>query len=444
MSKVISEPNTVDFIKMNSFLVCSIITQPILSLLISYFSRKDKFEHKELLLNSTVRKNMLFVESGDYNNKINFLKSNNQERSICFFCNVSEAGACIVALAFLLSVYLKWYIVITDIIIYIIIASISVSPNLKLAKMMSDFWVKYIQNTRYYNYISDVLSKKEYVEEKNIYHFFDFFEDIFDKEFQKAAEENRNLGKKRVVLEEKNNILNCLFVLFEIFFLAVLCRRELITVGFFVVLLPFAITTYSKVCTAINGINSLSQADKYIAEEKEFLTMEQKKEIKYEKEDKAIKLDGITFSYPNNEKKVLNELSFSFDKGKKYAIVGVNGSGKTTLAKIISGIYEPQNGTVTRSSDVTVLFQDFNKYPFSVAENISLQKDYDVKKIHNILGLLGLQPRINELKNGIESELTNIKEDGVDLSGGQWQRLAYQEYYIFQMTLLFWTNQQPA
>ena len=114
------------------------------------------------------------------------------------------------------------------------------------------------------------------------------------------------------------------------------------------------------------------------------------------------------------------------------------------MAKIISGIYEPQNGTVTRSSDVTVLFQDFNKYPFSVAENISLQKDYDVKKIHNILGLLGLQPRINELKNGIESELTNIKEDGVDLSGGQWQRLAYQEYYIFQMTLLFWTNQQPA
>ena len=289
---------------------------------------------------------------------------------------------------------------------------------------MGDFWVNYIQNTRYYNYISDVLSKREYAEEKKIYGFFDFFVKKFDSEFHKAAKMNKELGKKRIILEETNNLVNIIFIIFEVMFLAMLCIQEIVPVSFFVAILPFAISAYSKVCIAMNSFNSISQVQRYMNEEREFLEMEKKEEGRYEEKDYAIKLNGISFRYPDNDRLILDNISFNFEKGKKYAIVGVNGCGKTTLAKLISGLYEPQKGLIESSGEVAILFQDFVKYPFSIGENVALQKEYDANKIKEILELLGLNTKMEEMKNGLKSELTNTKVDGINLSGGQWQRLA--------------------
>ena len=180
LAEVIEHQRMDDFVRMSVFFALSIMIAPISSLLISYYVTKSKFEHKGIIIDSAIQKRMLFVESESYNQKINFLKSYNQEQEIfSFFCRVSEAIAYMLALMFLLSLHLRFYWVILDAVIYLAIALISVYPNVKLSKMMGDFWVKYIQNTRYYNYISDVLSKKEYVEEKKIYEFFDYFTCIF-------------------------------------------------------------------------------------------------------------------------------------------------------------------------------------------------------------------------------------------------------------------------
>ena len=425
MSRVIEEPLTSNFIKMSIFLVCSIMFAPVLSIIISYFVKKDKYERKEKIINSATKKRMLFIESEKYNNKVNFLNSNNQERDIFnFFCNLSAAGAYLLAIMFLLSSYLTWYWVVLDILIYLFVSVLSVWPNLKLANLMGDFWVNYIQNTRYYNYISDVLSKREYAEEKKIYGFFDFFVKKFDSEFHKAAKMNKELGKKRIILEETNNLVNIIFIIFEVMFLAMLCIQEIVPVSFFVAILPFAISAYSKVCIAMNSFNSISQVQRYMNEEREFLEMEKKEEGRYEEKDYAIKLNGISFRYPDNDRLILDNISFNFEKGKKYAIVGVNGCGKTTLAKLISGLYEPQKGLIESSGEVAILFQDFVKYPFSIGENVALQKEYDANKIKEILELLGLNTKMEEMKNGLKSELTNTKVDGINLSGGQWQRLA--------------------
>ena len=425
LAEVIEHQRMDDFVRMSVFFALSIMIAPISSLLISYYVTKSKFEHKGIIIDSAIQKRMLFVESESYNQKINFLKSYNQEQEIfSFFCRVSEAIAYMLALMFLLSLHLRFYWVILDAVIYLAIALISVYPNVKLSKMMGDFWVKYIQNTRYYNYISDVLSKKEYVEEKKIYEFFDYFTCIFENEFDKAAKANKELGKKRIGLEEKNNFINAFFILFEISFLAILYGKELITIGFFVAVLPFAISAYSKVCVAINGVNGLAQADRFLREENAFLEIEKKTVPKVEKMECAIKLERITFMYPETERIILDDLSFIFEKGKKYAIVGVNGSGKTTLAKVIAGLYEPQKGTASTAGEVAILFQDFVKYPFSVGENVALQKEYDAEKIRGILEVLGMNAKLMDMKKGLESELTNTKADGVNLSGGQWQRLA--------------------
>ncbi|MDE7001313.1 MAG: ATP-binding cassette domain-containing protein [Lachnospiraceae bacterium] len=425
LSRVIEEPDIPNFTKMSIFLAGSILIAPAVSLLVSSFAAKDQYEHKERLIKAAVQKRMLFVESERYDHQVNFLKSNSQEREILSLIQkVSEAGACLLALMLLLSIYLKWYLVVLDGAVYIAVAVILIQPTLKLARLMSDFWVNYIRNTRYYNYISDVLSRKEYVEEKKIYSFFGYFVNIFDLEFRKASEINKDLGKKRIRLEEKNDLINSVFILFQMLFLAILCVRDLISVSFFVAVLPFAIMTCSKVCIAVNGLNSLSQAERYLAEEKAFLAIEQKEATQYKEMEYALHLNGISFAYPNTERLILDNISFDFKKGKKYAIVGINGCGKTTLAKVISGLYEPQTGSVTSAGEIAILFQDFVRYPFTVGENVALQTEYDADRINRILELLGMTAAIENMKKGLASELTNTKADGVSLSGGQWQRLA--------------------
>lgn len=94
------------------------------------------------------------------------------------------------------------------------------------------------------------------------------------------------------------------------------------------------------------------------------------------------------------------------------------------MAKVISGLYEPQTGSVTSAGEIAILFQDFVRYPFTVGENVALQKEYDADRINRILELLGMTAAIENMKKGLASELTNTKADGVSLSGGQWQRLA--------------------
>lgn len=425
LSRVIEKPDIPDFTKLILFLVCSVLITPVRSFLISSYITADKYEHKENLIRAAVQKRMLFIESERYDQKINFLKSNSQESEVLSFIQkLSEAGTCLLAFMLLLSLHLKWYLVLLDTALYVVIAVLSVRPTLKLARLMGDFWVNYMRNTRYYNYISDVLSRKEYVEEKKIYGFYAYFVRIFDHEFQKAAKINQEHGKKRIRLEEKNNLVNSVFIFLELLFLAILCLRDFIPVSFFAAVSPFVILTYSKVCLAVNGLNSLSQAQRYLAEETDFLETEQRESKHYEEMDCALRLDGISFTYPNTKRTILDNISFAFKKGKKYAIVGVNGCGKTTLAKVISGLYEPQKGSVNSTGEAAILFQDFVRYPFSVGENVALQEEYDSDRINHILELLGMKTAIQDMKNGLASELTNAKADGINLSGGQWQRLA--------------------
>ena len=102
----------------------------------------------------------------------------------------------------------------------------------------------------------------------------------------------------------------------------------------------------------------------------------------------------------------------------------MNGSGKTTLTKIIGGFYQPQSGTVYCADQPSILFQDFVHYPFTVSENIALAPHPDENSIWNTLRLVGLDEKIRSLPKAEHTELTRIKEEGVDFSGGEWQRIA--------------------
>lgn len=156
---------------------------------------------------------------------------------------------------------------------------------------------------------------------------------------------------------------------------------------------------------------------------------------------RSLKLEHCSFSYENKQKLVLEEISILIQKGQQLAIVGHNGAGKSTLVKLILRLYDPVSG-ILRLNGIpyqqyqiqelrkcfAVVFQDYQYYAYTIAQNILMKKDITVEdKVYaeEILKKVGLYDKVISFPKGVDTEMTReFDQDGVVFSGGELQRLA--------------------
>ena len=146
----------------------------------------------------------------------------------------------------------------------------------------------------------------------------------------------------------------------------------------------------------------------------------------------------LYFTYPGASAPVIDRISLTIPPGQRVAIVGENGAGKTTLLKLILGLYQPDRGAVLldgtpihdmppaeRCRRTAAVFQHFTRYPFSIADNITLDGDAagNDARLDRVLAMAGLDRFVREQPGGTGTVLSPDL-GGIDLSGGQWQRLA--------------------
>lgn len=152
-----------------------------------------------------------------------------------------------------------------------------------------------------------------------------------------------------------------------------------------------------------------------------------------------IEFKDVSFQYQNATQPVFQSFNLSVKEGQSIAIVGNNGAGKTTFVKLLCGLYEPDEGTISVGeqsltdinrrdwqSNVAVLFQDFGRYHLSVRENIALglpDEEQDIDMLRSAARRAGALDVIENLPNRWDTVLSRDFEGGVDLSGGQWQRI---------------------
>lgn len=155
---------------------------------------------------------------------------------------------------------------------------------------------------------------------------------------------------------------------------------------------------------------------------------------------RGIQLRHISFAYPGSEKPILHNINLTIQPGEMIALVGENGAGKTTLAKLLCRLYDPTEGEIDwhgqnftaldlnqLRSRIAVVMQDYARFPATLRENVGwgympdLQND---RAIHTVLRDAGIEQVVVDLEQGLETPLGKQLENGVDLSGGQWQRLA--------------------
>ena len=153
----------------------------------------------------------------------------------------------------------------------------------------------------------------------------------------------------------------------------------------------------------------------------------------------SIEFAGVRFTYPGTEEPVLNGVSFVLEAGRHYALVGANGSGKSTITKLMLGLYPPTGGEILINGKPIadwpqdalnglfgVVFQDFARYSLTVRDNVSLHRlgrDGDAL-VAASLEEAGLGELISGLPRDTDTPLGKVLPGGVDISGGQWQRLA--------------------
>jgi ATP-binding cassette subfamily B protein len=153
----------------------------------------------------------------------------------------------------------------------------------------------------------------------------------------------------------------------------------------------------------------------------------------------TVELRGVTFGYPGSERPVLRGVDLAIPAGSSLALVGLNGAGKTTLARLLCGLYRPDQGSVRIDGlDLTEwdlaawhrriapMFQEFLRLPVSVRENVAVgavEHLDDERGVMSALDDAGATGFVERLAEGSGSLLATRYADGVDLSGGQWQRI---------------------
>lgn len=151
-----------------------------------------------------------------------------------------------------------------------------------------------------------------------------------------------------------------------------------------------------------------------------------------------IEFQNVSFAYPHTEEKILKNISVKITSGQKLSIVGLNGAGKTTFVKLLLRLYDPDEGRILlNGKDIgafdygeytdlfSVVFQDFQLFSGSIAENIAVADEYEEEKIEQALKKVNLSDFVNQLEEKSETQLLRIfDEKGIELSGGQAGRVA--------------------
>ena len=167
----------------------------------------------------------------------------------------------------------------------------------------------------------------------------------------------------------------------------------------------------------------------------------------------TIVFEHDSFSYPMCENKVLNDLNFTIRPGETLVLVGLNGAGKTTLIKLLTRLYDPTEGRILldgkdlRSYDPKelyqifgIIFQDFGKYAETAKENIrfgDVHREIDEERIVASARQSAADEYIRKLSSGYDTPLMRIfEQDGIELSGGQWQKLAVARAFYSDSDIL--------
>lgn len=365
------------------------------------------------------------------------------------FSHISTLIASIGTLAYIASI--RWWLLLTVLIPFFLETYFSAKNNFNIYEELETYWKK----ERKYGILGGYLRSREYTKELKAYGNSDYLIDTY-----RTRLNERNRDYERYFFKNLRKILlggniTKIGIILNVILLLILFGRGYISVGLFIAM------TNVMFGNAYSNLNSFAgffkwagmHVKSYEYYDKFFnLSDEPKGTESVLPKTYDIEFRDVWFRYPGTEKDILKGLSFHIRNGEKASIVGENGEGKSTMIKLLLGLFTPDRGEILvggknladyplslRTKIFGPVFQDFSRYSITVRENIGVGDIESLEQEDKIKAAARkgkADAFIEQFPKGYDTLLGRDFKDGVDLSGGQWQRIAISRAFMGDKPIL--------
>ena len=299
-------------------------------------------------------------------------------------------------------------------------------------------------------YIAHLLTKDTFVKEVKMLDLSDYLLNKFYSLRSQFYKENIRMNKIKTLFSFFYNLSNFSISAGIVVLAAIESYLNHILVGNLMTYINVVSKIENSIENIVNSIFAFYQDSLYIENINNYLNYYHNYEINdyidFNEKIEKIEFINVSYKYPGQNEYALKNINLILKRDEITVLVGENGSGKTTLIKLLNGLYDNYEGEILFNNvniriinkksirnKISTLFQDYNQYQFTVKENIgfgNINKINSNESIYEAAQMANADKFINKLKNKYNQQLGTWFKEGIQLSGGQWQKIAIARLYM--------------
>ena len=411
---------------------------------------------QELLHAKSAEVDLQFYESAAYHDTLHRAQNEASYRPPRIVAELAQVGQGVLTLVGLLALLVSFHWMLVAALLLAALPGLAIKA--RFSSTLYQWTLRETANQRLARYLNTVLTTIEFAKEIRLFDLGGVFRDRHQVLRTALRQDRLRMVTRRSVSDLMANVVAVLAVFASMYVIARQALDGSVTIGDMVMYFGAFQRAQDTFRDVLAGLAGLYEDNLFLADFKTFMTLqpmvtEAKAPRPFPRPlRRGLEFDHVTFRYPGTHVDVLRDVSFHVRPGEHLALVGENGSGKTTLVKLLCRLYDPTEGAVRIDgvdirelglrdlrSEFGVVFQDYAKYQLSARDNIwtgNITLPHDTPRVVEAAQRTGADAVIRALPRGYETMLGRQFADGVDLSIGQWQKLAIARAFMRDTQLI--------
>lgn len=395
----------------------------------------------DILLNKINELNLMDFDDVDTYNQISIVSGESVGRTSRIADNIMNIIKNLVTMLGTMGILISYNLSLVFVIIVSFLPLFLI--NINISQKLYDIFDERIERIRFIECLKNILIKYENIKEIKILKSNRYLKKIIMDIYNTHLKQDKKIRLLNLIKQTKANIIQC-FISYGIkIYIIIDFMQKGVDVGSINMYINSIDAVQQSIGEVLDTFAALYDDNLYLKTLFEFINRIPNKlshgKIRFDGNFKEICFKNVYFKYPKSNEYILKGVNMLFEEKKSYMIVGINGAGKTTIIKLLSYLYAPTKGEITIDDkdiklfdpdlyreQLSVVFQDFIRYPIDIETNIKMgdYKIADDERMKMAAKNIGIDDFINGLPQKYKTKLQSEWTDGVELSLGQWQRLA--------------------
>lgn len=395
-------------------------------------------EFTQQIINKYSRINYACFEDKKVQDTLNRIGNSPQDLILHTFKDITAALSALITIVGVILIFLQlaWWLPI----VFMAVISVMIWMDFRAMKMMNDMFTTQTEDERLLSYYAGLLSNKNSLFELKVFSATDYIKKLWYDKNDVVLRTRLKTTIRAQKFFAVSSFLVLLWVGMIVFVLISSLSTSSLSLGLFISLAGSALTLLGTTESLSYIFSNITRHYLLVHHYEVFLDLPEiavnENVTTYDLSNPSIEFSNVHFRYPHSENEVLKGISFRIEQGERLAIVGENGAGKSTIIKLLCRLYTPDRGEIKVNGIninllsekqmqrlFSVVFQDYCCYQLTLRENVALSEldnMFDDALVQEAL----VKGMAHEISENLDINLGKIEDDGIDVSGGQWQRIA--------------------